>query len=599
MSARYCQLFVLLVSVLDAAQGAESPRAAAPVVPVAIAPDDRSVSALRSIIQRYVTDRAALDRLRDVPFSPARAERARRFLDEQQKALGSVSFPTLDPDSRVDYVLFQSRLRFEQQELKREAVRFQEVQPWAPFASPILSIVEARRGGHPLDMPQIAQQIVRLGDQAAETKKGLEETLKEKPASGATNATSRPLSKTLANRVARSVDQLRDALRDWNGFYSGYDPEFGWWMKQPFERCDKQLLEYASALRKEVVGIKEGEDAPLVGDPIGREALMSALADEMIPYTPEELIRIGEAEFAWCDKEWRRAAQDLGFGDDWRKALDHVSSLHVKPGAQPRLISELADEAVRFLEERDLVTIPPLCKEVWRMEMMSPERQKVNPYFTGGEVISISFPTDGMTHEDKVMSLRGNNIHFCRATVQHELIPGHHLQGFMAARYRTHRSLFYTPFLVEGWALYWEMLLWDLGFPKTPEDRVGMLFWRTHRCARILFSLKFHMGQMSAQEAVDFLVDRVGHERRNATAEVRRSIIGGYGPLYQAAYMLGGLQLRALRNELVESGKMTHRQFHDAVLRENTIPIEMIRASLTGQPPVADFAPRWRFYPGL
>ncbi|MBM3847334.1 MAG: DUF885 domain-containing protein, partial [Verrucomicrobia bacterium] len=155
---------------------------------------------------------------------------------------------------------------------------------------------------------------------------------------------------------------------------------------------------------------------------------------------------------------------------------------------------------------------------------------------------------------------------------------------------------FRTPFLVEGWALYWEMLLWDLGFPKTAEDRVGMLFWRTHRCARIVFSLNFHMGRMSAQEAVDYLITKVGHEPRNAAAEVRRSILGAYGPLYQAAYMLGGLQFRALRQELVESGKMTHRAFHDAILRENAIPVEMIRSSLSGHPPSRDFQSQWKFY---
>src|SRR5690606_25981878 len=161
---------------------------------------------------------------------------------------------------------------------------------------------------------------------------------------------------------------------------------------------------------------------------------------------------------------------------------------------------------------RDLVTIPPLAKETWRMEMMPPERQKVNPYFLGGEVIQVSYPTDDMSHEETLMSMRGNNRHFSRATVQHALIPGHHLQGFMAQRWNTHRSLFRTPFLVEGWALYWEMLLWDLNFPQSAEDRVGMLFWRSHRCARIVFSLKYHLGQMTAQECIDYLIQRVGHE---------------------------------------------------------------------------------------
>ena len=186
---------------------------------------------------------------------------------------------------------------------------------------------------------------------------------------------------------------------------------------------------------------------------------------------------------------------------------------------------------------------------------MSPERQFVNPFFTGGETISVSYPSNIMSEEQKLMSMRGNNIHFSRATVFHELIPGHELQGFMAARYRTHRRLFTTPLLGEGWSLYWELLLWDMNFAKSPENRIGMLFWRMHRCARIIFSLSFHLEKMTPKECIDFLVDRVGHERENAIGEVRRSFNGGYGPLYQAAYLLGGIQLHVLHHELVDSGE--------------------------------------------
>ena len=194
------------------------------------------------------------------------------------------------------------------------------------------------------------------------------------------------------------------------------------------------------------------------------------------------------------------------------------------------------------------------------MAMMSPEAQLISPFFLGGESIIVSFPTMAMSHEAKMMSMRGNNIHFCRATVFHEVIPGHNLQGFMTSRYKTYRRLFNTPFWTEGWALYWELLLWDRGFAKSPENRVGMLFWHMHRCARIIFSLGFHLEKMTPQQCIDLLVNQVGHERDNATAEVRRSFTTFYGPLYQAAYLLGGLQLRALHREVVESGKMTDRE---------------------------------------
>jgi uncharacterized protein (DUF885 family) len=316
----------------------------------------------------------------------------------------------------------------------------------------------------------------------------------------------------------------------------------------------------------------------------------------MVPYTPEELIAIANQEFAWCEAEMKKAAWEMGFGDDWRKALEKVKTLHVEPGQQPQLIRELAWEAIDYLQKHDLVTLPPLARETWRMEMMSPQRQLINPFFTGGEVISVSFPTNTMPHDAKLQSMRGNNIHFSRATVHHELIPGHHLQGFMTARYRSYRGLFSTAFWGEGWALYWEMVLYDRGFARTPEDRVGFLFWRMHRCARIIFSLGFHLGKMSPDECIDLLVQRVGHERDNATAEVRRSFTTSYGPLYQAAYMLGGLQIRALRKELVDAGKMTERAFHDAILKEGRIPIEMVRASLIRQPLTRDFSSCWKFY---
>jgi uncharacterized protein (DUF885 family) len=193
------------------------------------------------------------------------------------------------------------------------------------------------------------------------------------------------------------------------------------------------------------------------------------------------------------------------------------------------------------------------------------------------------------------MSMRGNNPHFSRATVHHELIPGHGLQFFMTERYNPHRQAFRTPFWLEGWPLHWEMLLWDMDFPRSPEDRMGMLFWRAHRAARIIFSLRFHLGAMTPEEAIDFLVEKVGHERENAVAEVRRSFNGSYPPLYQAAYMVGGLQMRALYHEMVGSGQMTNREFHDAVIRGGHMPIELLRARLKGELVTRDFRATWRF----
>jgi uncharacterized protein (DUF885 family) len=315
----------------------------------------------------------------------------------------------------------------------------------------------------------------------------------------------------------------------------------------------------------------------------------------MIPYTADELIAIAEKEYAFSLAEAKKAARELGFGDDWKAAMEKVKNTYVEPGKQPDLIRDLANEADEFFAKHDWVTIPPLAREDWRMEMLSPERQRVSPFFLGGESILVSYPTADMTDEEKAMSLRGNNPHFSRAVVFHELNPGHHLQGFMSARYNSHRRLFATPFWNEGQSLYWEMFLWDRDFHVTPEDRLGALAWRMHRSARIVFSLSFHLGKMTPEQCIEYLVDKVPFERANSEAEVRRSFNGSYSPIYQAAYMLGGLQLRALYKELVMSKQMTDRQFHDAILQGGPMPIAMVRARLAKVPMTREGPAPWRF----
>ena len=544
---------------------------------VALLAPQRPTGEMPAMIELYQADRNALERATHLPFATRRRDRMAKFYDGWEKTLAAVDFGALPQEGRVDYLLFKNQLRHDRDALDRRPKMDDAAKPLVPFGELIAGLEEARRAFEPVDGEKAAGRLVELARMVKDAKKDL-------------GAPDRPA----AHRAAEWVDRLRSTLKSWHAFYSGYDPVFTWWADKPWKEADRELEGYASLLRDKSGERKDGAEG-LVGTPIGSDGLQAELAREMIPYSAEELIAVARREFAWCEERMKEASRELGCGDDWAKALELVKSKHVAPGKQPELIRDLAREAIEFLDQRDLVTIPEVCRDVWRMEMMPPERQRVTPYFTGGEVISVSYPTADMPHDQKLMSMRGNNVSFAHATVHHEIIPGHHLQLYMSERHRPYRRLFRTPFLVEGWALYWEMLLWDLGFGRTAEERVGMLFWRVHRCARIIVSLGFHLGTMQPAEMVDFLVKKVGHEVDGATAEVRRYIGGDYGPLYQAAYMLGGLQIRALYKELVTSGKMTARAFHDAVLRENAIPIEMIRASLTGQELTSDFASRWRF----
>jgi uncharacterized protein (DUF885 family) len=593
---------------------------------------------MRAAIERYSVDRGSLARSYPVAISPTRRDRFKKYYGDWLASLQTLDFDSMTQDGKVDYILFRNHLEYELRQLDIQAKQLSEIQPLIPFSKTIVDLEEARRRMEPVDSAKVGATLNELRKQVDERRRAVEAGLPRPGRGGDTNTNVEPVQvkKTVANRAVQAINGLRGNLRNWYTFYNGYDPIFTWWNEEPYRALDQSLTTYSNFITERVVGIRTegaqaaptrgpgggglggpgggggqggggfqrpggnaarpGDASDIVGDPIGREALISELRSEMIPYTPEEIIAIGEKEMVWCETEMKKASRELGFGDDWHKALEHVKNLYVEPGKQPEMIRELAFEAIKFVEDNNLVTVPDLARESWRMEMMTPERQLVSPFFLGGEVIQVSFPTNTMAHEQKMMSMRGNNRHFSRATVHHELIPGHHLQGFMAARHKPYRGVFSTPFWSEGNALYWELLLWDLKFAKTPEDRVGMLFWRMHRCARIIFSLSFHLEKMTPQECIDLLVNKVGHERDNATAEVRRSFDGSYGPLYQIAYLIGGLQQYAMHKELVDSGKMTNRQYNDALLKENRIPIEMLRAAITNQKLTRDFATNWRFY---
>ena len=538
---------------------------------------------ISDMIIQYNEDEGILNRFYTVAGSEETIARMIKLADDYQSQLEALDYGKLSLDEKVDYQLFLRNLREDRriQEKLREDLKV--ARELFPFTEGIEKMLVAKRRGKQPDAQETAKEMTRIEEAVTQ----LGSRISKVP-------------NIDAAQVRPALDYLRDlkeSLAEVHAFYHDYDPAYTWWTAKPYEDLMASLDAYSKVLdtKKEVQSNQKRDESGIVGVPIGDAEIRKQLAFEMIPYTPDELIQIAQKEFAWCDREMLKASRELGYGDDWHQALEAVKETYVAPGEQPAVIDRLYNESIDFIKERNLLTIPPLAEETWRMSMMAAERQKVSPFFLGGERIIISYPTSTMTHEEKLMSMRGNNPHFSRATVQHELIPGHGLQAFMGRRYKTYRD-FSTPFWGEGWALYWERILWDMGFPETPEDKIGMLFWRMHRCARIIFSLKYHQGEWTPQECIDFLVDRVGHERANAEGEVRRSFTGGYGPLYQLAYMIGGLQFEALKKEMVDSGKMTYQEFHDAILQENRMPVEMVRSLITGEAPAIDFETGWRFY---
>ncbi|KAJ1328227.1 DUF885 family protein [Microdochium nivale] len=567
-------------------------------------------------ITRVGEDEADLKAFYNAPGSQTRYERLAKFYADEQADLPLHDFDTYTHEDKADYILLKGYLHRAERNTRLEKQHADEVEAIiGDFASPIRSWCEKRQRVDPIEPQAMAASLHIATELVARYRQDII-TNSHLPKAKASSR-SKP-SKVTAYRVTKTLTALQSLLIETVGFYAGYNPQFDWWVTAPHRALDSSIVDLIGVIREHVLGIRPGVDNDVVlGDPIGRDGLLTELEAELICYTPEELLQVAEREFAWCEAEMNKAAADLGSTPSpgsWKSALEQVKNMYEPPGSQPDFIKQLVREGSAYVTHHDLVTVPPLAEEGIRMYMMPAAQQKVSPFFLGGPYLQVAYPTADMAHADKLMALRGNNRAFSRATAFHEMIPGHHLQQHVCsrsgARARRRAGMFSTPFYVEGWALYWEMLLWQRGdFFVTPADRIGSLFWRMHRCVRIVFSLRFHLGELDAGQCVDMLVDRVGHERATAEGEVRRSLNGDYSPLYQAGYMLGALQILGLRREVVEgevgsgggSGgkgetRMSEKEFHNRILAEGELPIEMLRALILGHELSPDFQSSWRFY---
>lgn len=534
-------------------------------------------------MSEYYNDQRDLNRVYIFKNSKEYFDRFTTFYTDWLRKLSELSFESLNQEDKVDYILLKRNIQNDQYLLNQNKIKWEQVQHLFPFSPEIINLQQKRRRGQTL----IAREVAATLDGVI---RSIEDTKKIGERKPLANEDQRKLALEMAKELQRG-------LKNVHSFYNSYDPQYSWWMKRTYPQTDSALSGFSQWLSRQSVQLpgKPMDSTGIIGNPVGRTEIERQLKFQMIPYSPEELIKIANEQYDWCETEMKKASRQMGYGDDWKKALEKVKEGYLEPGKQPELINQLEENAIRLIDSLGLITIPALAREVWRMDMLSPDQMRFASYFLGGEQILIAYPHEAQDYETKRMIMRSGNRAFAHAEVFHELIPGHNLQFYMNNRYRAYRDVFFTPFSVEGWALYWEMILWDNGYNQTPQDKIGALFWRMTRCARIIFSLNYHLGNWTPQQCIDLLVEKGRLEKFSAEAEVRRSFTGGYEPLYQIAYMVGAIQLYGLHKEMVKSGKLTNKQFNDTFLHEGIIPVEMFRAIIKNQKLEKNFITNWRF----
>ncbi len=316
---------------------------------------------------------------------------------------------------------------------------------------------------------------------------------------------------------------------------------------------------------------------------VGEDAFNYRLAVEhAVGTTASELWRYGAELIESTHSELARRADAIAPGVAWADLAERLRDEHPSADGLVEAYSDAMERACSFVEERGIAPVPEAPLEVMETP---PFLRPVIPFAAYQSPGAFSADRTGRffvspprgSGEAAARALRDHCVHEIPVTALHEGFPGHHLQFLSAqAQPRALRKVSWSAVTVEGWALYCEEMMGEEGFYSRPEERFFQQLALLFRAVRILLDVGLHARGMSAEQAVDILVDRLQFDRAHAEAEVRRYCAT---PAYQVAYAVGRRELLSLRDAY--QGGMgadySLRKFHDAVLGYGGLPVSLMR----------------------
>lgn len=341
----------------------------------------------------------------------------------------------------------------------------------------------------------------------------------------------------------------------------------------------------ASFLRTELHGAATTTDA------VGREAYAlhsrrflgaDIDLDEAYEWGTEELARMVE--------EQERIAREIVPGGS---VADAIAALDADPSrkldgvdALQRWMQETSDRAVAELGASHFDIPEP----VRTLECMIAPTQDGGIYYTG--------PTDDFSRPGRMWwSVPPGDTEFTTwrelTTVYHEGVPGHHLQIATAVHQRDtlnswRRLLAGTSGHAEGWALYAERLMEELGYMDDPGDRLGMLDAQRMRAARVVLDLGVHLGRTNPEGgawtfdyALAFFRSHVNISEAQSRFEVQRYF--GW-PGQAPSYKIGQRLWEQLREEVraKEGAAFDMKDYHRRVLEIGGLRLDTVRGALLG-----------------
>ncbi|MBH0083459.1 DUF885 domain-containing protein [Salinibacterium sp. SWN167] len=303
----------------------------------------------------------------------------------------------------------------------------------------------------------------------------------------------------------------------------------------------------------------------------------------------DETYEWGIEELARMTAEQKQIANEIKPGASIAEAIELLDSdpsrtLHGTDALQ-KWMQKLSDEAIEALAGTHFDIAEPMRA----LECMIAPTHDGIIYYTG--------PSDDFSRPGRMWwSVPESVTEFTTwreaTTVYHEGVPGHHLQIAQAVYNRDQlntyrRQLSGTSGHAEGWALYAERLMADLGFLDDPANRLGMLDGQRMRAARVVLDIGVHLGKPKLtgsgvwdwDYALDFMTNNVTLDPANVRFEVNRYF--GW-PGQAPSYKVGQRIWEQLRDECraIEGADFSLREFHRRALNVGGVGLDTLRSAL-------------------
>lgn len=290
--------------------------------------------------------------------------------------------------------------------------------------------------------------------------------------------------------------------------------------------------------------------------------------------SPEEIHKIGEAEVRRLDAEMLAVVRETGFTgtlSEFDKKLEDTPEQHFRS----------KDDMLMFCRNAAMIIqpeLPNLFRHIpillYGIRALPEDREKATASTGRAPPVpdgSVPGWFDLNTYQPE-KQLRYDK----EALLLHEAVPGHVFQGSVARSQQNlpeFRKFFGNAAYGEGWGLYAEGLGVQLGLYKDPYSRYGRLAMERFRAVRLVVDTGIHAMGWSREQALDYVN---AHPPQVSPTEVDRYISW---PGQALSYKMGQLKILELRKEAEQKlgSKFDIRDFHDAVLRDGTLPLDLLQ----------------------